>query len=235
MIQVNNWPNIIQNFLLPSRCIFCDQPGFAELDLCKACLDDFPTNQNCCYRCGEHFDTAINNPQLCGRCLKNHPGFDETHAPYLYGDNMRYLITQLKFHQQYKNARLLGTLMAKHMAKNVELPECLIPIPLHPTRYQQRGFNQSVEIARQLSTQLSIPMNINSCIRHRDTPHQTDLPAKQRKKNMRKAFTVVHRLPYQHVAIVDDVMTTGATTSALAEILKTQGVCRVDAWVCARA
>lgn len=235
MIQVNNWPNIIQNFFLPSRCIFCDQPGHADLDLCPACLADFPINQNCCYRCGEPFTGSIKAPQLCGRCLKKTPDFDETHAPYLYGDNMRYLITQLKFHQQYKHARLLGTLMARHIAENVELPECLIPTPLHPYRYRQRGFNQSAEIARHLSRQLSIPLDLDSCIRHRDTPHQTDLPAKQRRKNIRKAFSVIRRLPYRHIAIIDDVMTTGATAAALAEVLKIQGVCRIDVWICARA
>ncbi len=125
--------------------------------------------------------------------------------------------------------------MARHLAETSELPECIIPVPLHHNRYRQRGFNQSIEIARHLSRQLSIPLDLSSCIRNRDTTHQTDLPAKQRRKNMRQAFSVLNPMPYQHVAIVDDVMTTGATASALAAALKKHGVNRVDVWVCARA
>ena len=178
---------------------------------------------------------AISAPQLCGRCLRKSPSFDETHAPFLYDDSLRYLITQLKFHRHYKHARLLGTLLARYLAETAELPECIIPVPLHRNRYRQRGFNQAIEIARHLSSQLSIPLLLNACIRDRDTAHQTELPAKQRLKNMRRAFSAAKPLAYQHVAIVDDVMTTGATIGALAIELKRQGVNRVDVWVCARA
>ncbi len=205
------------------------------MDLCQACFADLPLNHDCCYRCGEHFEFTVNIPQLCGRCLKKPPRFDETHAPFLYEESLKFVITQLKFQHRYSHARLLGTLLAKQLMKNTELPECLIPVPLHPKRYQERGFNQSIEISRHLSRQLSIPMDIKSCIRHRDTAHQTDLAAKQRRKNMRQAFSILSPLRYQHVAIVDDVMTTGATVSSLAEALKKQGVARVDVWVSARA
>ncbi|QPK65341.1 ComF family protein [Methylomonas sp. LL1] len=232
---MNNWLNIIQNKLLPPCCILCGQAGFAGLDLCKACFDDLPRNLDCCYRCGQPFDMAISAPQLCGRCLRKSPSFDETHAPFLYDDSLRYLITQLKFHRHYKHARLLGTLLARYLAETAELPECIIPVPLHRNRYRQRGFNQAIEIARHLSSQLSIPLLLNACIRDRDTAHQTELPAKQRLKNMRRAFSAAKPLAYQHVAIVDDVMTTGATIGALAIELKRQGVNRVDVWVCARA
>lgn len=174
-------------------------------------------------------------PQLCGRCLTKNPSFDETHAPFLYDDVMRFLITQLKFQQRYKHARLLGTLLANYLAETTELAECIIPIPLHPKRYRQRGFNQSIEIARHLSNQLAIPLDLNSCVRQKDTPHQTGLPAKQRRKNIKNAFSVIKPLHYQHIAIVDDVMTTGATAEALAQALKRHGVSRVDVWVCARA
>ncbi len=178
---------------------------------------------------------TINAPQLCGRCLKNPPSFEETHAPYLYADGLRYLITQLKFNQHYQNARLLGNLMAQHLATCAELPECIIPVPLYVKRYRERGFNQSIEIARHLTRQLAIPLALKHCIRNRDTDHQTGLAAKQRRKNLRLAFSIVKPMKYQHVAIVDDVMTTGATVEALAYALKQQGVSRVDVWVCARA
>lgn len=232
---MNNWLNIIQNKWLPPRCLLCGQAGFDDLDLCHPCFDELPRNLACCYRCAEHFETPIHSPQLCGRCLTQSPSFDETHAPFLYGDGLRYLITQLKFHHQYQHARLLGSLLARHLAACVELPECIIPVPLHRNRYLERGFNQSIEIARHIAKQLSLPMDQISCIRNRDTAHQTDLPAHQRRKNMRQAFSVNSTLPYQHIAIVDDVMTTGATAAALASALKRHGANRVDVWVCARA
>nr|WP_305891696.1 ComF family protein [Methylomonas sp. WSC-6] len=227
--------NIIQNKCLPPRCMFCGRPGFDEMDLCRDCFYDLARNHNCCYRCAEHFEIPIQSPQLCGRCLKKTPSFDETHAPFLYDDGLRFLITRLKFNRQFKHARLLGTLLARHLAENVELPECIIPVPLHSNRYRERGFNQSIEIARHLSNQLALPLDLNSCTRNRDTAHQTGLPAKQRGKNMRHAFSVSRPPAYRHIAIVDDVMTTGATVAALASALKEQGVNRVDIWVCARA
>lgn len=205
------------------------------MDLCADCFADLPRNTHYCYRCGENFAVAVSAPQLCGRCLAKAPHFDETHAPFLYQGNMRYLIAQLKFSHQYKNARLLATLMARHIVQCAELPDCIVPVPLHLNRYRQRGFNQSIELARHLSKLLELPVDFKSCVRSRDTAHQTSLPAKQRRKNMRLAFNIEKKLHFQHVAIVDDVMTTGATASELALVLKQSGVDRVDVWVCARA
>jgi ComF family protein len=161
--------------------------------------------------------------------------FDETHAPFLHKGAIRYLIANLKFNQQYKNARLLGMLLASHIEKTAELPELIIPVPLHTQRYRERGFNQSVEISKTLSRLLNIPLNTKSCIRNRNTPHQIDLPAKLRHNNIKNAFRVIHPIKQQHIALVDDVMTTGSTVNEIAKVLKKSGVSRVDIWVCARA
>ena len=115
------------------------------------------------------------------------------------------------------------------------MPELVIPVPLHPTRYRHRGFNQSIEIAKTVAKELNIPLDLNSCSRHRDTPHQIALPAKLRRKNMKNAFLVQKMIPAQHVAIIDDVMTTGTTANELASVLKAAGVIHIDIWVCARA
>jgi ComF family protein len=148
---------------------------------------------------------------------------------------MRHLIAGLKFSADYKNARLLGRLLAEELTQTPQLPDCLIPVPLHKARYRQRGFNQSIEIARAVGNALHIPVDVNSCIRHRDTPHQTQLTAKQRRTNMKNAFSIIKQITAQHIAIVDDVMTTGSTVHELAVVLKKAGVARVDVWVCARA
>ena len=231
---MNNWLNIIQNKLLPPRCILCSSPGFNNLDLCQACFKDLPRNLHCCYQCGARFANPINKPQLCGHCLKQSPAFDETHAPFVYQASIRYLVTQLKFHHDYKNARLLGQLLAEHIGNSSERPQALIAVPLHPNRYRERSFNQSLEIGRHVAKHLNIPLDLNSCARIRDTDHQTGLSAKQRQTNLKQAFVVTKPLAYQHLAIIDDVITTGSTASALAAALKNQGVTRVDVWACAR-
>lgn len=205
------------------------------MDICRGCHDDLSRNLHCCYRCGESFAVANPLPQLCGRCLRRTPNFDETQAPFHYDEVMRHLISQLKFHDRYSHARLLGGLLAAHLADNGEQPDCIIPVPLHPNRYRERGFNQALEIARHVGRELAIPLDYHSCARKRDTRHQIELPARQRLKNLRQAFEVTAPLGYQHVAILDDVMTTGATADALASALKRRGVSRVDVWVCARA
>lgn len=148
---------------------------------------------------------------------------------------MQYLISQLKFHDHYQHARLLGSLMAAQLVDIGEKPDCIIPVPLHPRRYRERGFNQALEIARHVSRELAIALDYQSCVRSRDTRHQIELPAKQRRRNLRQAFRVIQPVAYRHVAIIDDVMTTGATVNALAGELKRHGVSRVDIWVCARA
>jgi len=231
----NNWLNIIQNYLLPPTCILCGFAGDTGLDLCSSCHRHLPRNTDCCYQCAEVFPQPISFPCLCGRCLQRRPAFDETHAPFLHQGAIRHLISQLKFNGHYKNARLLGCLLAEHIDNSSEKPELLIPIPLHPSRYRQRGFNQAIEIARTVSKQLHIPLDLYSCQRQRDTPHQTSLTAKQRRRNIKNAFTLRKPITAQHVAILDDVMTTGATAHELAKTLKQAGVMRVDVWVCARA
>lgn len=148
---------------------------------------------------------------------------------------MRYLITSLKFGAQYKNARLLGLLLAGRLKQTAERPDCILPVPLHKARYRQRGFNQAIEIARTVSKELQIPLDLTSCRRHSNTPHQTTLTAKQRRKNLKNAFSLIKPVQAQHIALLDDVMTTGSTVYELACLLKKAGVNRVDVWVCARA
>lgn len=175
------------------------------------------------------------SPALCGQCLATHPAFDRTYAPFLHQGAIRHLITTLKFNAHYPNARLLGCLLAEHLLQTAQMPDLILPIPLHPARYRQRGYNQAIEIATILSRQLQIPMALDHCQRHRDTPHQTRLSAKQRRKNMKNAFKLVNPLHAHHVALVDDVMTTGSTAHELAAVLKRSGVAKVDVWICARA
>lgn len=179
--------------------------------------------------------TESETERLCGRCLGRPPAFDKVYAPFLYRDGMRYLITGLKFGARHAHARLLAQLLAEHVKQQAELPDYIIPVPLHKTRYRERGFNQAIEIARTVAAETGIRLDLTSCRRRRDTPHQTGLTARQRRKNVRNAFEMVAPTPGLHVVLIDDVLTTGSTAHELAALLKRQGALRVDVWVCAHA
>ena len=233
--MVHNWINIIQDYLLPPTCILCGNIGFKSRDLCEPCYQRLVRNTRCCYRCAEIFDTEANSPRLCATCLSTHPAFDETFAPFVYQGEIRHLITKLKFGGHTKNARLLGLLLAEHIKLTAQLPDLILPIPLHKNRYRERGFNQTIEIGKTLAKELHIPLDLKSCHRIHDTPHQISLSGKQRRKNIEHAFMLIKPIKAHHVAILDDVMTTGSTVHELARLLKKSGVSRVDVWVCARA
>lgn len=235
MIMVNNWLRIVQDSLLPPTCILCANRGYDSQDICQPCLNSLVKNWHCCYRCASSFATATFKPQLCGHCISAAPAFDATHAPFLYHGALRHLITTLKFNAQYKNARLLGYLLAHYLQQSTTLPEKIIPVPLHRRRFCERGFNQSTEIAKAVAKQLKIPTDLRSASRIKNTARQTDCSAKQRPSNVKNAFSVNLPTTPRHVAIVDDVMTTGSTANELAKTLKKAGVARVDVWVCARA
>lgn len=218
------------DFFMPPRCILCGERGFENRDLCHACYQELPKNTPRCWQCARNFEG-----DFCPICAKQKPAFDETFAPFLHHGAMRYLIIQLKFHAHYPSARLLGNLLADYLQKTAQLPDCIIPVPLHKNRYRERGFNQSIEIARVLAKRLNVPLDLKSCIRSRDTAHQVGLNALQRNKNIKNAFTVLTNFQAKHVALVDDVMTTGSTVHELAFALKMAGCERVQIWVCAKA
>ncbi|KJV06304.1 ComF family protein [Methylocucumis oryzae] len=228
-----NWLNIIQNYLLPPTCVLCGHEGFLGRDLCEYCYRDLARNLICCSLCARPLATNESG-LVCGECLRLTPAFDKTLAPFLYQDAMQLLITQLKFGGDFKNARILGQLLAEHIPGD-DLPELILPVPLHGQRYRERGFNQALEIARIVATELKLPIDFYSCKRNRPTEQQTQLTAKKRRQNIKHAFSVVKPLPAKHIALLDDVMTTGATADELTKTLKNQGVERVELWVCARA
>ena len=115
-----------------------------------------------------------------------------------------------------------------------ERPQALLPVPLHPNRWRERGYNQALELARPIAQRLGIRLLPNALQRLRDTPQQAQLALPQRQRNIRAAFAVPQALALQHIAIIDDVMTTGSTANEIARVLRAAGVKRVQVWVCAR-
>ena len=221
--------------LLPATCIICQLPAKQKVDLCPWCERDLPWLKHCCYRCALPLKTNENS-LLCGACLQQQPPFERSIALFNYATPIDNLLKQLKFHQRLVNAKILGALMARKIASSYQkqaLPEIIIPIPLHPRRLRQRGYNQALELARPIANYLHIKIDKFNCRRHRYTEAQFSLNAKQRKQNLRNAFTI-KKLPATHIAIVDDVMTTGSTIKEFSYALCNAGAIKVDVWVCAR-
>ena len=191
-----------------------------------------------CYQCALplHGTTAVPSP-LCGHCLKEPPSYDHTFSAFQYAHPVDHLIHDLKFNRKLAIARLLGELMAQQLTKRAcaPLPQLITPVPLHAARLRERGYNQATELARPIARALNIPIDYQHCQRHRATAVQSDLPANERLRNVKGGFSVAKKLPAHHVAIVDDVMTTGATVAEFATTLRSAGVKKIEVWVCARA
>jgi ComF family protein len=231
--MVHVFKNII-NLLLPSRCVLCGQPS-AAICICEPCKNDLPRTAPQCYQCG--LPLPAGHGKTCGQCLRNPPFFDHTVSPLQYTFPTDQLVRALKFHRQLAEGRVLSHLMCEHITTGGHtLPDHLIPVPLHQLRMIKRGFNQAFELGRYAGSMLGIPMQINSLRRKRNTRAQSGLSRKQRHSNVLGAFYWRgHNKPGRHVALIDDVMTTGTTVSECARVLKIAGAERVDVWVPARA
>ena len=232
--------------LLPGTCILCQAPSKRRLDLCVDCEQELPTLGNHCQQCALPLET--DSTQLtCGQCLQQPPAFDRLIALYPYQMPVARLINDLKFHERLANAQVLGTLMARKLVDYYLIspspcplpqavegkPDVIIPVPLHKKRLQERGYNQALELARPISKILDIPINYQLCQRIRNTQHQMGSSADERRKNLRGVFCVVGSVP-KHVAIIDDVFTTGSTVNELARCLRTAGAKRIDVWTVCR-
>jgi ComF family protein len=220
--------------VLPPYCLLCGQRSDTARDLCAACAGDLVRNRVCCPRCALPLDAPA---PLCGECLQHAPLFTAAFAPFVYASPLDQLETRFKFGRNLAAGSVLSQLWLDAAREAFPtLPHALIPVPLHPARLRERGYNQALELAKPLARALSLPLRTEMLIRTRATRAQSDLDAAARHSNLHGAFGVVENcaLP-THVAIVDDVMTTGATLRECARILRHAGVERIDAWALARA
>jgi ComF family protein len=173
---------------------------------------------------------------ICGACLKEPPHFDATLALFAYAFPVEHFVQGLKYQGRLPLARFFAACFTDSLAKRADRHiDCIAPLPLHPLRLKERGFNQSMEIARPLAQRLNLPLLASACSRQLDTAPQTSLPWKARGNNVRGAFHCNIDLSGKTIAVVDDVMTTGATLNEFARTLKKHGAAHVTNWVAARA
>lgn len=211
--------------------------------MCAACAAALPWNRCACRCCAIPLPTAAGPgpappaaSPVCGACLRQPPPLHATHAAFVYDFPIDRLLPRFKFHHDLAAGRLLARWMARALPAAAARPDALVALPLHRARLRTRGYDQALELARPLARALQLPLLEGVLLRTRATAPQSRLDAQARRRNLRAAFAVANaaRLP-AHVALVDDVMTTGATLHAAAQALRRAGVERVDAWVCARA
>lgn len=213
--------------LFERNCLLCGSAGTE--DLCRPCRNSLPhLSSHHCPVCALRTEEA----RVCGACLAHPPAFDHTVAAVNYAFPIDALLHSLKYHTNLALAPVLADLLLAQIDKTV--PDFIIPMPLHAVRLRERGFNQAIEIARRISKKSGIPLLPALCRRVRDTVSQTGLPWKEREKNIRDAFDCEGNLDGKRIAIVDDVMTTGATLNELARVLRKCGAVHISAWVVAR-
>lgn len=211
-------------------CLLCGASSGAH-PLCAGCRADLPwLRQSHCPSCATPTPTG----EICGACLKHPPAFDRTRAALIYRFPLDRLIPRLKYQGQLAIAPALGECLASAVER-APRPDLLVPMPLHAKRIRERGFNHAGEIARFLARQFDLPLDLDRCRRIRDTPPQMGLKYDARRRNVRGAFACSATVHGQHIALIDDVMTTGTSLDELAATLKHAGAREVSCWVVARA
>lgn len=211
---------MLTKFLLPQTCIMCNDLTHRERDLCTPCENDLPFLR----QCSSNF------------LLPNMRIFTLFH----YEEPISQLILGLKFGNRLINAKIIADLFAAYLDeqyKDQDKPQVIIPIPLHYNRLKERGYNQALELTKPIAKKLKIPIDSSSAVRIKNTKAQAQLAAKERMQNIKKAFAInFDKLKhYNHIAVLDDVITTGSTANEFCSILFDYGINKIDVFCSAKA
>lgn len=230
-------------------CFLCHQPRNqhpnSKEHLCNHCVADLPRNSNPCARCGvpllqsvhTHSKPASDLPSYCEECLQSPPAFHHCTAPFLYRFPVDRVIAKMKYQNRPQYAPVLGQLFVEHIQSR---PQLLIPIPMHPSKQRERGYNQANYLAKYLGNALKIPVAYELLQKPIATPAQHGLDAKTRRDNVMGSLTLNPKYrdkvkTLQHVALIDDVITTGATCREAAHCLAAENdELIIDVWAVAR-
>ncbi|ASQ46699.1 ComF family protein [Legionella clemsonensis] len=217
---------------LPSACIICGK-YHQDIDaVCPDCLNLLQPLGPACQYCA--LPLSDDGFLVCGRCSKQKPAFDKTWVLYRFEEPLRTLLHEYKYNGALYLRRLLVKLMMDALPQEELTTQCLIPVPLHYKKLRERGFNQAAEFSKMLSNRLKIPYELTLTQKVLHTPAQVSLNGRKRRHNLQHAFRI-KKQAYQHITLIDDLLTTGSTVNELAKLFKQQGVTRVDVWCCARA
>jgi ComF family protein len=227
--SILNYCTEIAHRVLPGLCLLCG--GRALLaNLCEGCRADLPyLSRDRCPRCAApSLDCAV-----CGACLQQQPHFDRVLAACAYAYPLDRLVHAFKYGGRLAVAPLLADLLLREV-RDAPRPELIVPMPLSGERLRERGFNQALEIARPIAATLGIQLGVDACLRVQHAPPQSALAWAERVKNIAGAFICMEDIAGRSVAVVDDVLTTGATLNEIARVLRMRGASQVIGWVAAR-
>ncbi|WP_226905481.1 ComF family protein [Legionella antarctica] len=223
--------SITQTLRLPSICILCNQFHKSTLAVCSSCIEFIKPLGPACQHCATPLPDK--DYPVCGQCIQKPPHFDRALVNYRFEEPLRSLLHHFKYNNGLYLSSFLSQIML-HSAQNQSISaQCLIPVPMHSKRLKQRGFNQAALLAKRLARKLNLPYDATTCQKIINTTPQASLNSEQRKKNLHHAFHA-GPLPYEHVILIDDLLTTGCTANELARTIKKTGVQKVDLWCCAR-
>lgn len=216
-------------FRFPSICVLCNQFHRDQTAVCIDCINLLTPLGHQCSQCA--YPLPDSDFKICGYCIKQRPHYDKAYIAYPFEEPLRRLLHQFK----YENGLYLTSFLCHLMVNSIQnlSADCLIPVPMHPKRLRERGYNHALVLAKALAKKIKCRYDYSCCQKTVNTPTQASLNGKQRQKNLQKAFKA-SSVPYQHVILVDDLLTTGATANELAYTLKKAGVQKVDLWCCAR-
>lgn len=222
------------DLLFPRACLLCRAYTARTSHCCAPCEGELPILPESCPKCAE--PRLKNDATPCAACALSPPPLTRVIIPFLYEGAVRRLIMQLKFHAALHHTPLFVHALTQAVLREpLPHPDLILPLPLHRNRLKKRGFNQVRVVAQPLAHALNLPFDGKCLIRLKDTPPQHTLSAPLRATNLTEAFASTRSLAGAHVALVDDVMTTGHTLKAAALTLLGAGARRVDAWCFARA
>ena len=223
--------------------MLCHQPSGQQHDLCPDCAWALPRIVAPCPGCGLSLPPGTKPGQRCGGCVTTTSVIAQTIAPFAWAEPVSTLIHGFKYRERLAAGRVLGDQLAHELTSRYRgkgLPQLLLPVPLHPARLRERGYNQALLLSRQLGLALHIPVAQQGCVRVRQTPPQQGLSAHERRRNLHGAFALAPEQDWsqlRRVALVDDVVTTMSTVTLLANLLHraSRGRIEVHVWALARA
>jgi ComF family protein len=237
---IHDFLNAFSNLLFPKSCLACSIKliGNPEILLCDPCLEKIQLiKEPFCSRCGKPFLSAAGENHLCSVCLKTKWHFSKAQAIFVYKEPVTKVIHSFKYH---RSTSCLATFYAlksslAHLKEDTGV-DLVIPVPLHKKRLRHRGFNQAQVLASCLFPKQKHKINPHILIRTTDTPLQTNLSGKARRRNLKKAFSVKNPavVKGKKIMLVDDVFTTGTTLNECARTLRKAGAKDVQALTLAR-